>query len=110
MRCIDLSLAITDFSPDFQRYQQEDAHEFLQAFLEKLERCGSDRRSFHGNISSQDVFAGRLISGVSSLLEILYLVKCQRYFGMSFILISVNMYVFLLSAPLLQLQLCLRDI
>ncbi|KAG7547113.1 Ubiquitin specific protease domain [Arabidopsis suecica] len=52
------------FSPDFQRYQQEDAHEFLQAFLEKLERCGSDRRSFHGNISSQDVFAGRLISGL----------------------------------------------
>jgi uncharacterized UBP type Zn finger protein len=55
------------FSPDFQRYQQEDAHEFLQAFLEKLEICGSDRTSFRGDITSQDVFSGRLISGVSSL-------------------------------------------
>jgi hypothetical protein len=52
------------FSPDFQRYQQEDAHEFLQAFLEKLEICGSDRTSFRGDITSQDVFSGRLISGL----------------------------------------------
>ncbi|EOA16127.1 hypothetical protein CARUB_v10004260mg [Capsella rubella] len=58
------------FSPDFQRYQQEDAHEFLQAFLDKLERCCLDRRSYRHFVSSQDVniveqvFGGRLISGL----------------------------------------------
>ncbi|XP_010434606.1 PREDICTED: ubiquitin carboxyl-terminal hydrolase 20 isoform X1 [Camelina sativa] len=58
------------FSPDFQRYQQEDAHEFLQAFLDKLERCCLDRTSYRSYVSSQDanfvdqVFGGRLISGL----------------------------------------------
>ncbi|KAF3591691.1 hypothetical protein DY000_02026790 [Brassica cretica] len=60
------------FSADFRRYQQEDAHEFLQAFLDKLERCcledpSSDRDPDH-SVSSQDVnlvqriFGGRLVS------------------------------------------------
>ncbi|XP_023633852.1 ubiquitin carboxyl-terminal hydrolase 20 [Capsella rubella] len=58
------------FSPGFQRYQQEDAHEFLQAFLDKLERCCLDQRSYRQYVSSQDVnivdqvFGGRLISGL----------------------------------------------
>ncbi|XP_049376681.1 ubiquitin carboxyl-terminal hydrolase 9-like [Solanum stenotomum] len=30
---------LRDFSPDFDWYQQEDAHEFLQCFLNKLEYC-----------------------------------------------------------------------
>lgn len=60
----------TDFSADFQRFQQEDAHEYLQAFLDKLERCCLDRRSYRGHTSSQDVnivenvFGGRLVSEV----------------------------------------------
>ncbi|KFK28475.1 hypothetical protein AALP_AA7G001000 [Arabis alpina] len=59
---------INYFSPDFRRYQQEDAHEFLQAFLDKLERCCLERRSDRGDNSSQDgnfvqrIFGGRLVS------------------------------------------------
>ncbi|KAF2532363.1 hypothetical protein F2Q70_00032734 [Brassica cretica] len=60
------------FSADFRRYQQEDAHEFLQAFLDKLERCcledPSSDRDPDDSVSSQDVnlvqriFGGRLVS------------------------------------------------
>ncbi|XP_056863337.1 ubiquitin carboxyl-terminal hydrolase 20 [Raphanus sativus] len=58
------------FSADFRRYQQEDAHEFLQAFLDKLERCCFDPSIDHDpdSVSSQDVnlvqriFGGRLVS------------------------------------------------
>ncbi|ESQ39822.1 hypothetical protein EUTSA_v10000790mg [Eutrema salsugineum] len=56
------------FSPDFQINNQEDAHEFLQSFLDKLERCCLDRRDKPGSVSSQDgnivdhVFGGRLVS------------------------------------------------
>ncbi|WZZ75534.1 hypothetical protein YC2023_086904 [Brassica napus] len=54
------------FSADFRRYQQEDAHEFLQAFLDKLERCcledpSSDRDRDHVNLV-QRIFGGRLVS------------------------------------------------
>ncbi|CAH2046171.1 unnamed protein product, partial [Thlaspi arvense] len=58
---------INYFSPDFQINNQEDAHEFLQSFLDKLERCCLDRRIKPGSDSSQDnivdhVFGGRLVS------------------------------------------------
>ncbi|KAF8096762.1 hypothetical protein N665_0301s0010 [Sinapis alba] len=58
------------FSADFRRYQQEDAHEFLQAFLDKLERCCFDPSIDPDSVSvsSQDgnlvqrIFGGRLVS------------------------------------------------
>ncbi|XP_056862945.1 ubiquitin carboxyl-terminal hydrolase 21-like isoform X2 [Raphanus sativus] len=60
------------FSSDFQIDHQEDAHEFLQSFLDKLEKCcldpGSRDNSASASVSSQDVnivhniFGGRLVS------------------------------------------------
>ncbi|KAJ7943824.1 Ubiquitin carboxyl-terminal hydrolase [Quillaja saponaria] len=56
------------FSSCFRRYQQEDAHEFLQCFLDKLERCFLDSNKKDKNSSSQidnlveRIFGGRLIS------------------------------------------------
>lgn len=57
-----------DISSDFQRYQQEDAHEFQQALLDRLERCcldskAEDEVSARSNIVDQ-VFGGRLVSKV----------------------------------------------
>lgn len=52
----------------FRRYQQEDAHEFLQCFLDKLERCCLDLKAKDKSLLSQDnnlverVFGGRLVS------------------------------------------------
>lgn len=49
---------------------QEDAHEFLQSFLDKLERCCLDPKNEPGSILSQDmnivdnVFGGGLMSTV----------------------------------------------
>uniref|UniRef100_A0A1J3EPU8 Ubiquitin carboxyl-terminal hydrolase n=1 Tax=Noccaea caerulescens TaxID=107243 RepID=A0A1J3EPU8_NOCCA len=59
---------LNHFSPDFQINNQEDAHEFLQSLLDKLERCCLDRRSQPDSDSSPDVnivdqiFGGRLLS------------------------------------------------
>ncbi|KAJ0242627.1 Ubiquitin carboxyl-terminal hydrolase 21 [Hirschfeldia incana] len=62
---------INYFSPDFQINNQEDAHEFLQSFLDKLERCSlnlSARNQPSAVVSSQgvnivdNVFGGRLVS------------------------------------------------
>ncbi|KAL0792979.1 hypothetical protein Bca101_064356 [Brassica carinata] len=62
---------INYFSPDFQINNQEDAHEFLQSFLDKLERCSLDltsRNTPGAVVSSQginivdNVFGGRLVS------------------------------------------------
>ncbi|PIN25571.1 Ubiquitin carboxyl-terminal hydrolase [Handroanthus impetiginosus] len=54
------------FSSDFQKYQQEDAHEFLQCFLDKLESCHNSKHrgctcSQSDNIVKR-VFGGRLVS------------------------------------------------
>lgn len=52
----------------FQRYQQEDAHEFLQCLLDRLESCCLDSKTKDESLSSQGdnivqrVFGGCLIS------------------------------------------------
>lgn len=59
-----------DISSCFQRYQQEDAHEFLQCFLDKLERCCLDLKIKDKSLLPEDnnlverVFGGRLVSKV----------------------------------------------
>ncbi|CAA0825472.1 Ubiquitin carboxyl-terminal hydrolase 20 [Striga hermonthica] len=47
------------FSLGFKRFQQEDAHEFLQCFLDRLESCNESLQS--DNIVTQ-IFGGRLVS------------------------------------------------
>ncbi|TMW95369.1 hypothetical protein EJD97_009004 [Solanum chilense] len=51
---------LKDFSPDFDLYQQEDAHEFLQCFLNKLEYCCSNLEP-QDNIVEES-FGGRFVS------------------------------------------------
>ncbi|KAK7407160.1 hypothetical protein VNO78_08839 [Psophocarpus tetragonolobus] len=54
------------FSSVFTRYQQEDAHEFMQCALDKLEGCYLDLRKSNLNFEDDNlvekVFGGRLIS------------------------------------------------
>lgn len=58
---------LNHISASFQRYQQEDAHEFMQCFLDKLEGC-LDLKMKDNNLLAQDdnlverVFGGRLVS------------------------------------------------
>ncbi|XP_030457430.2 ubiquitin carboxyl-terminal hydrolase 21-like [Syzygium oleosum] len=57
---------LNNISSDFQRYQQEDAHEFQHALLDRLERCcldskAEDEMSTRSNVVDQ-VFGGRLVS------------------------------------------------
>ncbi|KAF1861686.1 hypothetical protein Lal_00026101 [Lupinus albus] len=55
-----------DFSSTFQRYQQEDAHEFMQYALDKLDRCflylKENNKSFEDVNLVEKIFGGRLIS------------------------------------------------
>nr|XP_043640325.1 ubiquitin carboxyl-terminal hydrolase 20-like [Erigeron canadensis] len=56
------------FSSSFQRYQQEDAHEFLQCFLDRLDSSLSNLKLKDATLPSQNdnlvkqVFGGRVIS------------------------------------------------
>ena len=54
--------------PDYRRYQQEDAHEFMQCALDKLERCFLDLKKSNLNFEDDNlvekVFGGRFISKV----------------------------------------------
>ncbi|KAK9052957.1 hypothetical protein SSX86_029587 [Deinandra increscens subsp. villosa] len=56
------------FSSSFLRYQQEDAHEFLQCFLDRLESCLTNLKRKDDDVLSQSnnlvtqVFGGRVIS------------------------------------------------
>lgn len=56
------------FSSSFRRYRQEDAHEFLQCFLDRLESCCNGSKTEHTTLSLQDDnfvkqgFGGCLIS------------------------------------------------
>ncbi|XP_059307063.1 ubiquitin carboxyl-terminal hydrolase 20-like [Lycium ferocissimum] len=78
---IDLSLAsgggfvspwklvnnLSYFSSSFHRFQQEDAHEFLQCLLDRLESCCNDSMRKDGAPSESDnivkqAFGGRLVS------------------------------------------------
>lgn len=63
-----ITITITDFSSDFRRYQQEDAHEFMQCTLDKLERCflglKKSNLNFEDDNLVEKVFGGRFISKV----------------------------------------------
>jgi len=63
----------SNFSPTFRLNQQEDAHEFLQCFLNKLEICCYNLEP-RDNIV-KEAFGGRLVSMVSitCLFSVFYL-------------------------------------
>lgn len=64
-------IKLLDFSSSFQRYQQEDAHEFLQCFLERLESCQDSKLKECTDLKSDNfvrqVFGGSLVSKVCTL-------------------------------------------
>ncbi|KAE9596940.1 putative ubiquitinyl hydrolase 1 [Lupinus albus] len=57
---------LTYFSSSFTRYEQEDAHEFMQSALDKLDRCflnlKENNESFEDANLVEKIFGGRLIS------------------------------------------------
>ncbi|XP_019422736.1 PREDICTED: ubiquitin carboxyl-terminal hydrolase 20-like isoform X2 [Lupinus angustifolius] len=57
---------LTYFSSSFTRYQQEDAHEFMQSALDKLDWCflnlKENNKSFEDANLVEKIFGGRLIS------------------------------------------------
>lgn len=57
---------LSDFSSFFMRLQQEDAHEFMQCVLDKLERCFLDLKRSGEQVDNlvEKIFGGRLISKV----------------------------------------------
>ncbi|PHT39704.1 Ubiquitin carboxyl-terminal hydrolase 20 [Capsicum baccatum] len=69
---------ISDFSSGFHKYQQEDAHEFLQCFLNRIENRCSD--------IVQQVFGVRLVSKLCCC-------NCGHYSKIYEPLIDVNLEI-----------------
>lgn len=69
---VEIADNLNYFSPYFKKFQEEDAHEFLQCFLDKLESCCDDLMRKDDGTSSgsrknnivKEVFGGRIVSSI----------------------------------------------